>query len=139
MGESRFPLLMLQCSSPRAVILPLIPFMWTSEWVTCFLASFGSWEIGTMQVEHTESNFATLENVMPLTSIYSTQLLRSTCIICSVMLGRAVYFYTLINVLLGFAGYANRCIVAVHCLDEVRVYVRVPIFDFLAHQHCTHD
>ena len=72
-------------------------------------------------------------------SIYSTRLLRSTCIISSVMWGRAVHFYTSINVLLGFAGYANRCIVAVHCLGEVRVYVRVPIFDFLAHQHCAHD
>ena len=34
-------------------------------------------------------------------------------------------------------GYANRCIVAV--LDEVKAYVWVPIFDFLAHQHCAHD
>ena len=48
-------------------MLPLIPFMWTSEWVTCFLASFSSREIGTIQVEHPESNIATLENVMPLT------------------------------------------------------------------------
>ena len=67
MGESRFPMLMLQCSSPRAVMLPLIPFMWTSEWITHFLASFGSREIGTMQVEHLESKIATPENVMPLT------------------------------------------------------------------------
>ena len=67
MGESRFPMLILHCSSPRAVMLPLIPFIWTSEWVTYFLASFGSWEIGTMQVEYPESNTATSENVMPLT------------------------------------------------------------------------
>ena len=55
------------------------------------------------------------------------------------MLGHAVYFYTSINVLLSFAGYANRSIMAVHCLDEVRVYVWVQIFDFLAYQHCVHD
>ena len=67
MGESWFPMLMLQYSSPRAVMLPLIPFIRTSEWVTCFLASFGSREIGTMQVEHPEFNIATPENVMPLT------------------------------------------------------------------------
>ena len=67
MGKSRFPKLMLQCSSLRAVMLPLIPFMGTSEWVTCFLASFSRCEISTMQVEHPESNIATPENVMPLT------------------------------------------------------------------------
>ena len=67
MGESWFLMLMLECSSPRAVILPLIPFIWTSEWVTCFLASFGRREIGTMQVEHTESNIATPEKVILLT------------------------------------------------------------------------
>ena len=57
---------MLHCRSPRSGILPLIA-MWTSEWVTCFLASFDCWEIGTMQVEHQESKIATPENVMPLT------------------------------------------------------------------------
>ena len=67
LSKSRFPMLMLQCSSPRAVMLPLIPLMWTSEWITCFLASYSSWEIGKMQVEHPESNIAMLENVMPLT------------------------------------------------------------------------
>ena len=66
MAESQFPMLMLQCSLPRAVMLPLIPFMWTSEWVTCFWTSFCSREIGTMQVEHPKSNIATPENVMPL-------------------------------------------------------------------------
>ena len=55
------------------------------------------------------------------------------------MWGCAVHFYNSINVLLGFAGYVNRCIMAVHCLDEVRVYVQVQIFDFLAHQHCAND
>ena len=60
-------MLMLQCSSPRVVMLPLIPFMWTLEWVKYFLASFGSREMGTIQVEHPESNIATPENVMPLT------------------------------------------------------------------------
>ena len=49
------------------------------------------------------------------------------------------HFYTSINILLGFTGFVNRCIVAVDFLDEVRVYVWVPIFDFLAHQHCAHD
>ena len=71
-------------------------------------------------------------------SIYSTRLLWFTCIICSVMWGRAVHFYASNNILLGFAGYANHCIVAFHCLDEVRVYVWVPIFDFLTHQHRAH-
>ena len=47
-------------------MFPLIPFVWTSEWVMCFWASFSSWEIGTMQVEHPESNIATPENEMPL-------------------------------------------------------------------------
>ena len=67
MGESQFLMLMLQCNSPRAAMLPLISFMWTLEWVTYFLASFGSREIGTMQVEHPESDIATPENVMPST------------------------------------------------------------------------
>ena len=58
---------MLQCSSPRAVMLPLIRLMRTLEWVMCFLASFGSREMATIQVEHPESNIATPENVIPLT------------------------------------------------------------------------
>ena len=262
MSESWFPMLML----PRVVILLLILFIWTSEWVTCFLASFGSREIGTMPMEHPESNIATPENAMALTikvaltsgnrckesfwrlnmwwlrwknvrraiaslivriknpvprclwmgyphsllqhgpetelgtiwtvayvkaseapcivcayggfcvvvvrsvrliiitavfagaallrvrwpiiwswwlfwfcsSIYSTRSLWSTGIIRSVMWGHAVHFYTSINTLLGFESYANRSIVAVHYLDKVRVYVCVPIFDFLAHQDCAH-
>ncbi len=65
-GESRLPMVMSQVSSPRAVVLPLIPFTTTSERVMSFLASLGNRDIGTMQVEHPESSIATPEKVMSL-------------------------------------------------------------------------
>ena len=102
MGESWFPMLMLMCSSPKAVMLPLIPFIWTSEWVM---------------------------NSIAVVYVHNMQChVRSCC-----------PFLHLDQQFLSFAGNANCCIVAVHCLDEVRVYVWVLVFDFLAHQHCAHN
>lgn len=56
-----------QFSSPRKLMLLLIPFTWTSEWVMCFLVYLGSQETGIMEVEHPDSSIATLEKVVLLT------------------------------------------------------------------------
>lgn len=65
-GELWLPKVRSQFSSPKAVMLQFILFMWTSKCVMSCLTSSGSQKIGTMQVEHQASNIAMSENVMPL-------------------------------------------------------------------------
>ena len=78
-------------------MLPLTPFMWTSEWVTCFLASFGCREIGTMQVKHPEPNIATPGNVIPLALTFDTSIIYKRVVARKITLTRRFSLFCLLN------------------------------------------